>query len=84
MSKNLAILDKDRVRLLNDVVHRAGNLPDLDGISSEEVFEAFAFDKKQIGKSLQWILLENIGKPLVRQNISKSIVKKTLEEFFRK
>ncbi len=74
----------DKVILLNDVVHRAGNLPDLRGIGSEEVFEAFAFDKKQIGKSLQWILLEDIGKPLVRQDISKSIVKKTLEEFLRK
>ena len=84
MSKNLAIFGKDKVILLNDVVHRAGNLPDLRGIGSEEVFEAFAFDKKQIGKSLQWILLENIGKPLVRQDISKSIVKKTLEEFLRK
>jgi len=37
--------------------------------------------KKQIGESLQWILLEDIGKPLVRQDISISIVKKTLKEF---
>lgn len=84
MSKNLAILDKIKLRLLNDVVHRAGILPDLRGISPEEVFEAFAFDKKQIGKSLQWILLADIGKPLVRKDIAAPIIKKTLEEFLEK
>jgi len=81
LSKNLAILDKNRLKSLNDVVHRAGTLPNLRGIGSREVFEAFAFDKKQIGETLQWILLEDIGKPLVRQDISISIVKKTLKEF---
>jgi 3-dehydroquinate synthase len=84
LSKNLAIFDKDRLKSLNDVVHQAGNLPDLSGIDSREIFEAFAFDKKQIGESLQWILLEDIGKPLVRQDISTSIVEKTLEEFLGK
>jgi 3-dehydroquinate synthase len=84
LSKNLAIFDKDRLKLLNDIVHRAGNLPDLSSIDSREIFEAFAFDKKQIGESLQWILLEDIGKPIIRQDISTSIVKKTLEEFLGK
>ncbi|HXH71072.1 MAG TPA: 3-dehydroquinate synthase [Pyrinomonadaceae bacterium] len=84
LSKNLAILDKNRLKSLNDVVYQSGNLPDLRGISSTEVFGAFAFDKKQIGESLQWILLEDIGKPIIRQDISASIVKKTLEEFIGK
>ncbi len=84
LSKTLAILDKDTLKLLNDVVHRSGTLPDLSGINSKEVFDAFAFDKKQVGKSLQWILLEDIGKPLIREDISPSIIKKTLEEFLGK
>ncbi len=84
LSKTLAIFDENKLKLLNDVVHRTGNLPRLSGINSEEVFEAFAFDKKQIGKSLQWILLEDIGKPLIRLDISISTVKKALEEFLRK
>jgi len=70
--------------LLNDVVHRTGALPGLSGIDVKQVFEAFAFDKKQIGKSLQWILLEDIGKPIIRQDVSTLIVKKTLAEFLEK
>ena len=84
LSKNLTILDNYVLKSLTDVVNQAGNLPDLRGISPTEVSEAFAFDKKQIGESLQWILLEDIGKPLIRKDISTSTVKKTLEEFIGK
>lgn len=84
LSKKLAILDKNKLNSLNDVVHRTGNLPDLRGVGLTDIFEAFAFDKKQIGDALQWILLEDIGKPVIRQNIPTSIVKKTLEQFLGK
>ncbi|MDI1240974.1 MAG: 3-dehydroquinate synthase [bacterium] len=66
LSKKLELLAEDEVKLLNDVVHRTGSLPPLHGIDPSEVFEAFKFDKKNIGKSLQWILLEGIGKPVVK------------------
>ncbi len=84
LSKKLAIFDENKLKLLNDVVHRTGNLPTLRGIVSTEIFEAFAFDKKQIGDALQWVLLEDIGKPVIRQDISTKIVKKTLKEFLEK
>ncbi|MEO6587751.1 MAG: 3-dehydroquinate synthase [Pyrinomonadaceae bacterium] len=84
LSKKLAIFDKDGLKSLNDVVHRTGTLPNLRGIGSRDIFEAFAFDKKQIGGSLQWILLEDIGKPVIRQDISTSIVKETIKEFLGK
>ena len=46
---------------------------------------AFAFDKKQIGKSLQWILLESIGKPKILQSkdIPIQVVKKSLEKVLK-
>jgi 3-dehydroquinate synthase len=84
LSKDLAILDKNRLKLLNEIVHHAGRLPDLRNINSKEVFEAFAFDKKQIGESLQWILLEDIGKPIICKDISTVTIKKTLKEFLGK
>lgn len=84
LSKTLEILDKNRLNLLYDVVHHAGVLPGLDNIKKNEVFEAFAFDKKVINDSLHWILLEDIGKPCIRRNldIPESAIEKTLEKFF--
>lgn len=82
LSKTLDILDENRLKLLNDVVHRTGVLPKTNNISKEKVFEAFAFDKKVINDSLQWILLEDIGKPFIRRNseVPKSAIEQTLEK----
>ncbi|MEO5859153.1 MAG: 3-dehydroquinate synthase [Pyrinomonadaceae bacterium] len=66
LSKKLELLGSDDVILLNDVVHRAGSLPSLHGIDPSEIFEAFKFDKKNMGRSLQWILLTGIGKPVIK------------------
>ena len=80
LSKRLELLADDEVELLNDVVHRAGALPPLHGIDPSEVFEAFKFDKKNIGESLQWILLERIGKPVIKagSGIPDKVLKDTL------
>jgi 3-dehydroquinate synthetase len=70
---------------LNDVLLRVGKLPDTRDISLEKVFKAFAFDKKTIGESLQWILLKKIGEPIIVENkdISTSIIYETLEKVLR-
>ena len=46
-------------------MRRAGILPKLDKIDPKEVFEAFRFDKKLVGDSVQMILLKGIGKPVI-------------------
>jgi len=85
LSKRLDILDANELNLLNGVLRRVGQLPDTGNISLEKVFESFAFDKKVVGKSLQWILLEKIGQPVIVENtdIATSIVKETLEKVLR-
>lgn len=82
LSKKLEILDGSELNLLNDVLLRVGQLPDTKNISFEKVFEAFAFDKKTVGKSLQWILLKKIGEPIIVENkdILGSIIHETLKK----
>lgn len=82
LSKKLEILDDNILNLLNDVLRRVGRLPDTRNINLEKVFEAFAFDKKTVGNSLQWILLKDIGKPLIVENkdIPSKIVHETLKK----
>ncbi len=63
LSKLLALIDEDVVNLLYDVVHRAGVLPPIAHIAPDEILEAFRFDKKIIGGSLQLILIDGIGQP---------------------
>ncbi len=65
LSKKLGLLSPNKVNLLNDVVRRAGTLPPIGNIDPRIVFETFKYDKKLIDNSLQWILLKDLGKPVI-------------------
>jgi 3-dehydroquinate synthase len=86
LSKNLEILDGNELKLLNDVFHNVGRLPKLENIEIERVVEAFSFDKKNIGRTLQWILLKGIGKPFILSNneIPEKILRKSLKKILQK
>jgi 3-dehydroquinate synthase len=78
LSKSLALLDGKDVKLLNDVVHRAGPVPTLANIDITQVREAFRFDKKHASDSLQFVLLKAIGKPVIVSSVdipSSKIIK---------
>ena len=68
LSKKLGLLSQDRVNLLNDVVHRAGPLPPINNLYPRVIFETFKYDKKLINNSLQWVLLKDVGKPVIFPN----------------
>jgi 3-dehydroquinate synthase len=86
LSKELGIFDENELKLLNETVYRVGVLPKLGGIDPKRVLEAFPFDKKVVNDSLQWILLEKIGAPVVRRNkdITSLTLTKSLIEFLGK
>lgn len=86
ISKRLEICDQDSIKLLNDVVCSVGELPETNNINIDDLLELFVFDKKTIGESLQWILLEEIGKPKIVTNhlIPKSIIRKSLHTILDK
>jgi 3-dehydroquinate synthetase len=72
--------------LLNGVFQSIGRLPNAENIDREKVVQAFSFDKKNIGRSLQWILLKRIGEPVIMsiEEISHSTLKKSLEKILQK
>ena len=85
LSKKLELISPDEVKSLNDVLHRAGSLPPIKDIDPSGILEAFKHDKKNIGDSLQWILLRGIGKPVIvpDSKISASLIKTTVKKFVR-
>lgn len=86
IAKRLEILKQDSINLLNNVVSLVGELPKTNNINIDDLLELFVFDKKTIGESLQWVLLEDIGKPKIVPNrsIPKSIIKKSLKTILEK
>jgi len=85
LSKMLALCAENDVKLLNDVVHRAGPLPGLANIDESEVLGAFAADKKNVSGSLQMVLLKGIGKPVIvsERDIPRASFRTCLREFLQ-
>jgi len=86
LSKNLDLLPQNQLNLLNDVVHRTGRLPNIADISPESIFEAFKFDKKNTGSSLNWVLLKGIGKPVIisQNDIPRAALSKAVKTILKK
>jgi 3-dehydroquinate synthase len=82
LSKNLDLLPDNELKLLNDVVHRAGRLPGIGDIAPNTIFEAFKYDKKISVSGLSWILLNGIGKPIIVRE--RDIPKKALASAVKK
>lgn len=85
ISKSVANFVQDELKSLNDVVRLTGNLPNADDLAVEKIFEAIAFDKKNVGESLQWILLEKIGAPKIvsSNHIPESVIKNSLKKILQ-
>ncbi|HQU85862.1 MAG TPA: 3-dehydroquinate synthase [Pyrinomonadaceae bacterium] len=86
LSKTLELISQNELKSLNDVLCKVGGLPEMRNIDLDKVIEAFSFDKKTTGKSLQWILLSGIGKPKIvsSQDIPLSAIKESLVEVLQK
>lgn len=85
ISKKVANFDGNELNLLSDAVATAGRLPSCKDINPQKVFDALAFDKKNIGNNLQWILLKKIGKPFITgsDNISKATVLQSIKKIIK-
>jgi 3-dehydroquinate synthase len=85
IAKNIGIFGKNELKSLNDVIGLVGKLPNTNNIEIKDVIEAFEFDKKSIDKTLQWILLEEIGKPVIvgSEKIPAKTLLKSLEKVLK-
>jgi 3-dehydroquinate synthase len=85
ISNKLDLLNQHQLNLLNDVLHCLGKFPKTSDIEIESIVEAILFDKKAVGKSVQWILLEEIGKPKIISGVEipEYILKKSVQKILK-
>ncbi len=61
LSKNLGMLDAGELELLRDAANACGPLPRADDIDTSALIRAMKGDKKSLGGTIKWVLLERIG-----------------------
>jgi len=52
------------------------------GLDADAVLAATRLDKKMAGRKLRWVLLEDAGRPLVRDDVPDGVVRDVLAELF--
>ncbi|HEV8589407.1 MAG TPA: 3-dehydroquinate synthase [Pyrinomonadaceae bacterium] len=65
ISKSLGMLPSRELELLRKAVTLCGPLPRADDLSTAQIIEAMAVDKKAVRGKLKWVLLERIGRPRI-------------------
>ena len=52
----------------------------VSGVALDQVRQAMSLDKKTDGGAIRWVMLEQIGKATVRQDVPSELVEETLRE----
>lgn len=65
LSKELGLLGASELELLRDTVRLAGPLPAANDLDAGAIIRAISHDKKSIDGSVNWVLLERIGRALI-------------------
>ena len=80
LSEMMGHLTEEDLKRINTLFVKAGiNTKTIKKINSEELYSAMQLDKKKQGKNLNFIILEEIGKAIKVDNLSKEKVLESIE-----
>ena len=80
LSLRLGLLSSDIVKRQQSLLERFGLPVSLSRVDLGEVTTAMELDKKTRGKAIRWVFLEDIGKTVIRSNVSQQDVLIVLQE----
>lgn len=86
LSKKVASFDDNELNLFGDVLRSASVLPKTSDLDLNTLITLIEADKKAVGNSVKWIVLESIGKPAVigSEKISETLLRETLRQILGK
>ena len=53
------------------------------GVDPGRVAAAMALDKKVLGETIRWVLLEDVGRAVVRSDVPQALVQSVLQDLSR-
>lgn len=83
LSHRLNLLAAEIVERQRAILERFGLPLDCQGVALEDVMVAMALDKKVRGKSIRWVLLEDVGQAVIRTGVPLEDVEAVLREVIR-
>jgi 3-dehydroquinate synthetase len=83
MSVQLGMLPSEVKDRQKRVLEQYGLPTYADDVDRERIIQAIALDKKVVGRKVRWVLLEGIGKPVIRDDVPDEVVQRALDEVLR-
>ena len=83
MSEMMGLLSHDVVERQRRVLERYKLPTHAEGLDRGRITAAIALDKKVVGKAVRWVLLEGIGKPVLRDDVPADVVGRALDAVLR-
>ncbi|MDM8000687.1 MAG: 3-dehydroquinate synthase [Dehalococcoidia bacterium] len=80
LSHELGILSADVVKQHRSTLKKFGLPTSCSDVKMKDVLKAMELDKKVRNKAVRWVLLEDVGRPVIRQDVPRHLVIKVLEE----
>jgi 3-dehydroquinate synthase len=86
ISRRLGILKPEIAERIDDAILAIGPLRGMGGVDIPSVLDSLSNDKKKIGGQLQWVLIEDLGKPLIVKGseVSARIIKSAITKVFKR
>ncbi|MEX0681905.1 MAG: 3-dehydroquinate synthase [Dehalococcoidia bacterium] len=83
MSVAMGLLAPDVLERQRSLLEKYGLPVSADGLDRRGLFDAVALDKKVQGKKVRWVLLEGIGRPVLRGDVPDDVVAAALDAVLR-
>ena len=79
ISRRLGLLSPAEERRQRELLERFGLPARADGIDRAAVVSAIALDKKVRAGAVRWVLLEGIGRAVLRDDVPQAVVEEALD-----
>lgn len=83
MSVRLGLLSPEVMERQRRILERYGLPTHADGLARDRLLAAVALDKKVQGKKVRWVLLEDVGRTVIRDDVPPEIVDAALADVLR-
>ena len=74
ISRRMGLLSENVVERQRNIIRAYGLPVDVAGISMGHVLEALEWDKKVKNRSVRWVLLNDVGCPVIRSDVPQELV----------
>lgn len=83
ISRGMGLTSGDVIERQKAVLEQFKLPTSADGLDREKIMAAIALDKKVQANKVRWVLLEGIGRPVVRDDVSPEVVEAALDTVLR-